>query len=308
MVLFKDIHKKTEDLASKDWAHDNKWEVENNWKTGAFAFKNKIGLAGQWSIPTFALTGSQIESGNKAAISKAPITSNEVVYETKQVQVNVKIDSEGKGSDDIKFKDLGVAGLSATLKTSFTARSAIAVEAQAEYAADGHHWLLSVNPSMQSFSVSNVFEAHKQATLGAEVSGPLASISGFTGYRYSLTGLFSNPGKDGVFGAKLSQELGSSQIGLLGYIHLTQGNISTAVNVSHTVGDDKGLPKLTFVGKHQIDKDTSFKASLTDSLDFKAALTYKLSTSSIASIGLGYKNAAKDGDQYKFGMKLAFAG
>ena len=305
MVLFKDIHKKVEDLHSKEWPHEHKYEVENNWKSGGFSFKNKICVGGSWVLPTFALTGP---AEAKAVALKAPVSHHEISYDTKQFQFTAKIDSEGKVSDDLKLKDLGVAGASATLKTAYSARSAVAVEAQTEYLGEGHHFLLSANPAKQSFVVSNVYEAHKQATIGAEVSGPLAPIAGFTGYKATFAGVFSNANKDGVFGAKVSHELGSSQTSLMAYVNVMQGKSDIAVNVSHVLGDEKDAVKLAFVGKHQVDKDLSVKFSATDSMDFKAALYHRVSPSVLASIGAAYKNGSKDGDNVKVGVKLAFSG
>ena len=307
MVLFKDIHKKVDDLHGKDWPHEHKYEIENNWKSGGFSFKNKVCVGGSWVLPTFALTGPA-DAGSKAAAFKAPVSHHEISYDTKSFQFTAKIDSEGKVSDDFKFKDLGVAGASATLKTAYSARSAVAVEAQTEYTGEGHHFFLSANPAKQSFVVANVYEAHKQATIGAELSGPLAPISGFTGYKASFAGVFSNANKDGVFGAKISHELGSSQTAVQAYVNLIQGKSDVAVNVSHVLGDEKDAVKLAFVGKHQFDKDLSFKFSANDSMDFKAALYHKLSPSVTSSFGAAYKNGSKDGDNVKVGVKLAFSG
>jgi len=120
--------------------------------------------------------------------------------------------------------------------------------------------------------------------------------------------MFATADKNALFGAKVSQEIGSRQVGLMTYIHLTQGSIDTTVNVSHTLGDDKGMPKLTFIGKHQVDKDLSVKASITDSLEVKAAAYYKVSPVSLGSIGLTYKNGAKEADNLKVGFKFAFSG
>ena len=115
-MLFKDLHKTVDDLFTKDWPHENKYEVENNWRNGAFSFKNKLNFGGNWAVPSFALTGP-VDSGSVKGVGKAPVTVNEISYESKAFKVTHKIDSEGKGSEDLKLTDLGIAGLSASVKS-----------------------------------------------------------------------------------------------------------------------------------------------------------------------------------------------
>ena len=95
MVLFKDIHKKCEDLLNKDWAHLNSWEAENIWKSGEFTFKNKANVSGGFSIHGFeGSEGAAALHGKDASKSWAgpAVMTTEILHDTPSSLLTLKFD------------------------------------------------------------------------------------------------------------------------------------------------------------------------------------------------------------------------
>ena len=289
MVQYKDLHKKTDDLFSKDWSHDSKAEVENNWKSGAFSFKNKLICPGAWNI-------ASLTSG-ESLFAKNPSTVTEVNFETSDVAAVFKADTDGKANQELKFKQLGLPGLILNNKFSL-GKGALAYEAVGEWSDTNTHCVLSVQPLKQQMVLSTAASPAKNLTVGGEVSGPLPTYAGL--YRYSFGASFAIPEQNTVLGAKVTQDNGNT--GITGFLHLTQGSTESAVQTQYTLGG-LSTPTISFVTKQKINSDLSVKASINDALMVKASLAWKVSPLATASFGVAYATKADT----KIGFKVVFA-
>ena len=295
MVVYKDLHKKVEDLFNKDWAHESRGEVENNWKSGALSFKNKFVQSGSWATPSL----HSLSNGELLFGGPAPVASSEIVYETPEVAATFKFGSEGKVNDEFKFKNVAGSGVSLINKIAYSPKTAIAYEAQAEYQANNQHWVFSAIPLKSAVSISSVIKVVPDVTVGGEIAATVPGNS----FKYSLGTSWAIPAQSTVLGAKLVGE-SKGALAVTGFVHLSQGKTESAVQISSN--NTGSLPSVTFVTKQRIDKDLTLKASVNDSLLIKAGLSWKISPMAVASLGVAYNHGTK-ADSTKFGLKVVFA-
>lgn len=324
MVQFKDIHKKAEDLLWKDWVDDKRAEVENNWKTGAFSFKNKSSVGTPFTVNSL-LSGSAFSDGIFGG--KVPVTSTEIGYDASDFQSTFKADSEGKVTEEFKVKNLtsllGLKSLIAaapavSLNNKFSLGGGrFGYEAQAEVQQAGsHHSVLTVNPLKEQIVFSTGVDAWKNVVVGAEVSGPVNLLGKEKSYRgiwhYSLASTVALPEQNALIGATVAQAFGTQSVNVAGFVHLSQGKTESAVQASLMLGPGAiggPYPSVTFVTKQHINKDLSVKASVNDNMLLKIAANWRVNANTVASIGAAYNNSIKApaGDVCKFGLKLVFA-
>ncbi len=314
MVQFKDLHKKAEDLVTKDWCHENVAEVENNWKSSeGWTFKNKatfpVGGAGDAACcPALSMT-----------CCKAPVTITEVSYEDRSSVFTAKVDSEGKANTEVKLKSV-FPGLTINNKLTCHAGKACTAnsyEMIAEYLhpenKNAGHSVLNVTPFTGRFTLSTVLPVHKQFNLGAEVSGSATAANVVKSLKYTVGGAFHvvNNGTSMV-GVKATQDFSKGgAVNIVSFLHFIQGKTETAASMTCAVptgGKSCPLPSVLFTAKTEINPDTWVKASINDALAVRGVVGYRVSPLFNASLGVGVDPAAKAaGDQFKVGAKFTFS-
>ena len=320
MVLFKDIHKRVDDLLTKDWVHGNAVEVENNWKAADFTFKNKASVTGGVSLgellPTLssgcpAMTGACGTQTTGNLPSSQPVTiTTEIGFDQPSANYNFKFDSVGNSTKELKLKNLYYAGLTLNNKVSFKSFGCSGYEAVAEYTAGGVHSQLTVNPCASTVALNAAYQVDKFTTVGGDISGPVSLAEGPASFAQNL-----KVGLSGSYGFPSSAKYGESRVGVKGshemssnkshfhaYLAVKQNKTESAVHLTQQLHKTANSPSLVFVTKHEVSKEVSVKAAITDALAVKTALYYKASSLLNASIGVGFdqKSGAKGG------FKLAF--
>jgi hypothetical protein len=325
MVLYKDLHKKSEDLLNKDWPHQSSFEVENNWKSGEWSFKNKSGLLGGFPLQHLATmcpawgasktsTGGCC-SGKKCCEDKnscppgccstgttscwAPVTTNEITYENSASAITLKFDSNGNWSKESKLKNL-MEGLHLTAKAMSNWNVELGLEHNSSF-----HSQLTVLPTSNHVVLNSSYPVAKDITLGAELASSLQTNS----HKIAFSALYANflPALTGSsFGLKVANDLSSNKTHLTSYLYMSQGKQTESVaSINFTVNGAKSLPQLTFATKQHLSNEFSVKASINDALVTKLAAHWKPTQSVISGqIGLGWdqKSGAKAGVKFAFNL------
>lgn len=262
-------------------AHATNGEIENNWKSGDFAFKNKTQFH---CVPSW----------------KAPVTFTEGSYETKPFNLTFKYDSAGKTSVDLKLKQVA-NGLTVTTKAA-QGKAAIDGEVVAEYLVPetNIHSSLMLN-SHTKFAVSTALKPNSSILLGAELSG----TTNMTNLKATVSNQVSM-GKT-VVGTRLTNELNSGATQLEAVLGFTEGDTNLLISGSHKFAN-AGLPSATFLVKHNIDKNLWVKAAVNDALEMKVASGYRVNDSLTTTVGFSVNQAAKTpADMYRVGVKAVFS-
>ena len=324
MVLFKDIHKRVDDLLNKDWVHGNAVEVENNWKAADFSFKNKATVSGGISLPDLlpsltaaascpAMTsccGGGACSSSAAPAAATPVFSSEITYEQPSASYVFKFDSAGSTTKELKLKNLfNQSGLTLSNKFVFKAAACSGYEATAEYlASSGVHAQVTLNPCKAELAANATYALNNAATLGSEISGPcrlFGEAAGTGKTKMGVSGVYAFPASASYgetrLGVKASHTISDNKAHLHAYLAVKQNKTESAFHLTQALKTGAS-PALVFVAKHELSKETSVKAAVTDALAVKAALNYRASGLLNASLGLGFDN--KTGA--KAGVKLAF--
>lgn len=259
----------------------NHGEVENNWKSGEFSFKNK----------------SQFQF---CPAWKIPVSFTEGAYDTKAFNLTVKYDTNGKSSCDLKLKKLS-EGLTVTTKTA-NGKAHLDGEVVAEYLIPSLdvHSSLSLT-SNNKFGFSTAFKPTRNLTVGAEVTGNTS----LNNLKLAVSDQVV-VGKT-VFGTRLTQDFTSGATQLEGVIGFTEGSTNLLVSANHSFASS-GLPSATFLVKHNIDKNMWVKAAVNDALEVKIASGYKINETLNTVFGLSVaQNAKNPAEMYRVGLKAVFS-
>jgi hypothetical protein len=322
-MLFKDIHKRTDDLLNKDWVHGNAVEVENNWKSSDFTFKNKASVSGGIAIADIlpnltaaascpAMTsccGGGCAPAAAPTGTLAPVFTSELTYDQPNAAFIFKFDSAGATTKELNLKNLfSQTGLTLNNKFTFKNAACSGYEATVEYlTAQGVHAQVNLNPCKTELAANATYAINKAATVGAEVSGPsmLLAKEGKQNVKLGVSGVYALPSSvnygEARLGVKASHTLGETKSHVHAYLAVKQNKTESVFHLTQALRAG-AAPSLVFVAKHELNKEASVKAAITDALAVKAAVNYRASALLSASIGLGFEQ--KTGA--KAGLKIAF--